>query len=443
MGGKARAANQQAKQPRRGEWGQGPAQPGEVVIVSAGGWTTSYRWAGVRRSDVAGLIRHDVRDVDRKNGVEVSHSNTGIVSSKTLLNETVVNDGNGGFRRCAASREWLDFIDKRVSEARNFRTQKDGTRTPVAVRKDASVVVETILMLDPEFTGKIDEMSEDKRDEVRDLLQVMIDTEIERAGVENVVGWSVHWDESHPHVQMMTVPMTADGQLSMKKAYGGGQGTKAAAQKKYAELHDTMRENLRDAGYDATMERVDSARSHLPLEKFKTLRDQQTKATQALAKAEARLSIATKDGDAAWRDRQTAQDELQSAEDEALRIRRRARDDGYRKGYDEGLKEAETELAQEQAAARQARERADTQRRAAEAQLALLDETISTVEQVQPVFTAFLDHKMKDGRTLRPMFERFTEQYTAGMRRRSAALRKDMGSWQSESVQGQADGPSR
>lgn len=52
--------------------------------------------------------------------------------------------------------------------------------------------------------------------------------------------------------------------------------------------------------------------------------------------------------------------------------------------------------------------------------LARLDETIAVVEQVPPVFDAFLDNSLKEGKTLRPMFDRFAGRYTAGMKERAA-----------------------
>lgn len=237
------------------------------------GWTTSYRWAGVTRGNIGGLVRHDCRDVDLANGVEVEHSNEDIDASMTHLNETKVNDGSGRLIDCTSSQQWIAFLDRRISETQNTRTLKDGTIVPVAVRKDASVAVEFVLQLDPEFTGESVDASPEKQAEVNRLLDVMIDEVVEQMGAENVIGYSKHWDEGHPHVQLMAVPVTDDGQLSMKQKLGAP--TKTAAQAKYSALHDSMRERLRGAGYDATDERVDAGKRHLGLAEFKKQRDRE------------------------------------------------------------------------------------------------------------------------------------------------------------------------
>ena len=235
------------------------------------GHTTSYRWAGVTRANVGGLVRHNARDVDLMNGVEVTHSNDDINPAMTQHNETMVNNGSGKLIPCTNSKQWMAFLDKRISEAQNIRTLKDGSVVPVAVRKDASVAVEFVLQLDPDFTGATEDLTAEKFDEVNRLLDVMVEEVVQQMGAENIIGYSKHWDEGHPHVQLMAVPVTEDGKLSMKQKLGAP--TKAGAQAKYSKMHDSMRSTLRAAGYDATDERVDAGKRHLGLAEFKKQRD--------------------------------------------------------------------------------------------------------------------------------------------------------------------------
>ena len=256
------------------------------------GWTTSYRWNGVTRSNVVGLIRHDVRDVDLSNGVEVTHSNRDIDPSMTALNETMVNDGTGRLIPCTKAEQWIAFLDRRIAETGNTRRLKDGRVVPVAVRKDASVAVEFVLQLDPEFTGNSADLSGARREEVDRLMNVMIEEVVEVMGAENVIGYSKHWDEGRPHVQLMAVPVTDDGRLSMKGKLGAPK--KIDAQKRYTELHDQMRDRLRKAGYDATDERVDLGKRHLGLAEFKRQRDldaAREKQAQQVAQMDAKLDV--------------------------------------------------------------------------------------------------------------------------------------------------------
>lgn len=260
------------------------------------GWTTSYRWAPVRREKVRGLVNHHARDVDAQHGREVSHSNEGIVADRTRLNVTMVNDGNGGFVECTDSGQWKDYLDGRLEEVgHTWRTQKDGSRKPVALRKDAAVAVDYVLQLDPDFTGSAESLAADpeKDEEVRRLLAVMVDEVVEQHGQQNVIGWTLHLDEENPHIQMLAIPVV-DGCTSYKQFFGdaepGKRSTKAGSMRAYAERHDEMRHRLRDHGYEATFERVAEGLEHVPLAKYKTNKDKRRAEREDIAAREAVVS---------------------------------------------------------------------------------------------------------------------------------------------------------
>ena len=267
------------------------------------GWTTSYRWAPVRREKVRGLVNHHARDVDAQHGREVSHSNEGIVADRTRLNLTMVNDGNGGFVECTDSEQWIEYLDSRLDEVgHTWRTQKDGSRKPVALRKDAAVAVDYVLQLDPDFTGSAESLAADpeKDEEVRRLLAVMVDEVIEQHGQQNVIGWTLHLDEENPHIQMLAIPVV-DGCTSYKQFFGdaepGKRSTKAGSMRAYAERHDEMRHRLRDHGYEATFERVNEGLEHVPLAKYKTNKDKRRAEREDMA---ARLERAKEQGRQAY-----------------------------------------------------------------------------------------------------------------------------------------------
>ena len=257
------------------------------------GWPTSYRWAPVRREKVRGLVNHHARDVDAQHGREVSHSNEGIVADRTRLNVTMVNDGNGGFVECTDSKQWTEYLDSRLDEVgHTWRTQKDGSRKPVALRKDAAVAVDYVLQLDPDFTGSAESLAADpeKDEEVRRLLAVMVDEVIEQHGQQNVIGWTLHLDEENPHIQMLAIP-EVDGCTSYKQFFGdaepGKRSTRTGSQKAYAARHDSMRTRLRSEGYEATFERVAEGLEHVPLAKYKTSKDKRRAEREDMAAREA------------------------------------------------------------------------------------------------------------------------------------------------------------
>ena len=91
------------------------------------GWTTSYRWAGVKRNEIMGLLRHDARNVDRANGKEATHSNTLINSKYTHLNEAWVNDGEGKLVPMTDVSQAIAFLNKKLVEVQPVRKSRDGT----------------------------------------------------------------------------------------------------------------------------------------------------------------------------------------------------------------------------------------------------------------------------------------------------------------------------
>lgn len=253
-------------------------------------YTTSYTWRGYQRSEAKRLLRHDARDVERAQGKEAVHSNQMIRPEWTARNQTFMNDGNGRLVPMTSVDDAMEFLDQRLSELQNTRTLKSGKVVPVAHRKDANVIVSFVLQLDPRFTRDPDlsdeefdnltqeeyealppdiaTMSEERIEQTERYLDVMLEEVIDRMGSENIVSASIHWDESHPHIQVLAVP-EHQGQLSYTKKFGGG--SKFESQQLYKEAHNRMRTRLKDAGYEASMERL-GRRKHESLDDFKKRR---------------------------------------------------------------------------------------------------------------------------------------------------------------------------
>jgi hypothetical protein len=88
-------------------------------------------------------------------------------------------------------------------------------RLPEKRRKDAVIGLEYFVGASPEwFEGKT-------RDQQNAYLLGALDWLQKRHGKENVVGWSIHRDETSPHLVAYVVPMTDRGTLNAKQWTGG------------------------------------------------------------------------------------------------------------------------------------------------------------------------------------------------------------------------------
>jgi hypothetical protein len=88
-------------------------------------------------------------------------------------------------------------------------------RLPEKYRKDAVIGLEYFVGASPEwFQGKTREQENAYFHQAVDWLQ-------KRHGQENVVGWSIHRDESSPHLVAYVVPMSDRGTLNAKQWTGG------------------------------------------------------------------------------------------------------------------------------------------------------------------------------------------------------------------------------
>lgn len=251
------------------------------------GWSTSYRWAGRTRDGVdrvkgkgrdkrpptKDMLRHALRSIEEE---EHSHSNEKIDSNRTADNVVLVPDGAGRLRLAGGGDSVESVHDTVVTTraaARHVRKQTDKKtgevkEVPVAVRADATECVEVILQLDPEYTGKIVDMTDAQKADAREKLHTMV-REVERhVGSNNTVAVAEHWDEDHPHIHMFFTPMTWDHQLIGSRIMGTEKGG-------YVARHDEMRTALRAVGYEATFERVDNARGNESPAKYKARRDRE------------------------------------------------------------------------------------------------------------------------------------------------------------------------
>lgn len=235
--------------------------------------TVSHRQAGVVKANVAGLIRHTFRDVDKSNGLETQHSNERIIPERTHLNESVLFV-DGQEVELSSSRQILDELDSRLEKAGGTRTnKKTGKVSRVAVREDAKVVRDIVLQLDPKFSRSseflVDEENEEHQQEVRRLLAEMVDHYADVYGRKNLLASSLHLDETSPHIHLMVTPIDEEGRVRQESFIKAGRGSKSGM----AENDRAMRSRLKGAGYDVDPKPRGANRSHMSIDEYAKWQD--------------------------------------------------------------------------------------------------------------------------------------------------------------------------
>lgn len=184
----------------------------------------------VSRAEVRGYLQHTARDVDRVNGVEVRHSNEDIDTSRTDRNITKVLMPDGTYQQCTDSSQLVEALERRLRDVKK------------PLRKDAVVLRPVLLQLDPAWYR--DNQDESAR---KGSYNKMLKWAQDEYGRNNMIGFSVHLDESNPHLHILVTPVTDDGRLSQKDWYSGPAALR--------EMHQELREHMRSEGFDVDLQR--------------------------------------------------------------------------------------------------------------------------------------------------------------------------------------------
>lgn len=220
---------------------------------------------------VKGYVHHVARDVEKAEGIETGHSNENINSELTDNNETWYKDDFGSWQRCTKSTQLEDAVNRRIAYVEKNRN------TPL---RDDTVVLRPILtQLD------CDDMDDDEMNELIEHQAVFLEKAF---GADNVVGFSVHRDETNLHIHWLVTPVTEetereclskepildadgnqkrrkDGRLVWRRTYGAavGTGNLTFSQKGFSyfrtsagmsQMHKDFRNYLIQAGYDVALE---------------------------------------------------------------------------------------------------------------------------------------------------------------------------------------------
>ena len=251
--------------------------------TGGGLYSTTIRWEGRARESMdrpvgrgqdkrpaaRPMLAHSLRSLDVRDGTDVAHSNEMIDPGRISDNVVMIADGDG-FRRAGDSDTSQSIMESAMERIESgFMTRKvKGVEKKVAVRKDATILMEAVIQLDPDYTGKIVDMTDGQKEDAREKMWSMVEVLKDQVGSHNMVFVAEHWDESHPHFHVFYTPMTKEGEMIGSRIMGAGKAD-------WAKFHDRLRTKLREVGYDATFDRVDKGRGHEELAEFKARRDRE------------------------------------------------------------------------------------------------------------------------------------------------------------------------
>lgn len=233
----------------------------------------------IKKSDTKGLVRHTFRQTEK---VYKNHSNDRINKDLTKHNVDVifydeklkaeVMDAEGLFEN-SRQKSMVHLIeDKAKYEYRGKRPlQKNAVLAREIVSNPSRDMFEGLdieqqkaLML--EFT--------------KDACEWMR----KEFGKRNVLGYSIHLDETHPHTHFVIMPMTEDGRISQKDFFKGPADLKRQ--------HREYRAFMNERGWNFDMENKYEAFDDVPMpvykanaERLEQMRDKQTEALRNAQKA--------------------------------------------------------------------------------------------------------------------------------------------------------------
>lgn len=209
------------------------------IKIHQSGRYTSTKTSKTGYGGIAGYIRHIDRGTDRKNGCEVQHSNPDINPSCTLENESFYRTENGSWEPTDKSGDMAEAVKRRVAYAKEH-----GARIASKGQNDTVIARPLVVQLDSDtIKGHGDSW-------VWDVIQILETI----FGKENIVGFSVHKDETNIHLHILFVPcyesQKEDGEirctLSQTKFFRNP--------KQLASMHQRIRRYLCSKGYDVEQE---------------------------------------------------------------------------------------------------------------------------------------------------------------------------------------------
>lgn len=216
------------------------------IKIHRSGVYTSTKTHKTGFGGISGYIRHIDRGTDRKNNCEVNHSNPDIRSDFTLENESYFRDSQGVWQRTDTSNDMLNSVNRRIEYAKQH-----GARITDKGKNDTVIARPLVVQLDKEL---VQEHSDTWVWDIMNIIEEMF-------GKENIVGFSVHKDETNVHLHIIFVPC-----FEKKKDNGEIKCTISQTAffknpRQLASMHKQIRKELKNKGYNIEQE-------NKPIEEF-------------------------------------------------------------------------------------------------------------------------------------------------------------------------------
>ncbi len=216
------------------------------IKIHRSGVYTSTKTHKTGFGGISGYIRHIDRGTDRKNNCEVNHSNPDIRSDFTLENESYFRDSKGVWQRTDTSNDMLNSVNRRIEYAKQH-----GARITDKGKNDTVIARPLVVQLDKEL---VQEHSDTWVWDIMNIIEEMF-------GKENIVGFSVHKDETNVHLHIIFVPC-----FEKKKDNGEIKCTISQTAffknpRQLASMHKQIRKELKNKGYNIEQE-------NKPIEEF-------------------------------------------------------------------------------------------------------------------------------------------------------------------------------
>lgn len=138
------------------------------------------------------------------------------------------------------------------------------------LRNDAVVIREIIVQ--PSADEYEDMTIEEKQEKAIRFTEDSMEWIKEEFGEDNILGYSIHMDETNPHTHISFMPMTDDGRMSQKDFFRGPGSLR--------EQHKRFREHMNNLGWDFDLENKYEDAEKVPTEVYKKQSDTIEKARQ-------------------------------------------------------------------------------------------------------------------------------------------------------------------
>lgn len=210
------------------------------------------------RKTIKGLSGHTFRKTEQR---YKNHGNKDIDTSLTKYNSDWIQGKKSSL---------YEIVEERL------KNEYKGKR---ALRKDAVVVREVIAQASPSVYEGL--TLEEKRKKAIQFTKDSLKWFRKEFGSKNVVGLSVHLDETNPHTHFAIMPMTEDGRISQKDFFKGPSDLKR--------MHREYRKHMNDLGWEFEEENKYENVDGVSLPKYKAnakeiekKREEQTEAIRSL-----------------------------------------------------------------------------------------------------------------------------------------------------------------